>query len=160
MNNRTWRVKRIQGESLKLGIKVSKGTIRKYMRRARQGLPPAGRGQTWATFIKNHANETWACDFVQTYDLFFRTVFVYLIIELGSRRVVHYGVTRSPGDVWVAQQLREVTPFDEGPRFLIRDNDNKYGQCFRRVAADRLRCLGRLHAHRKPMRSVSDSSEA
>jgi hypothetical protein len=137
VNNRTWWAKRIQGELLKLGIKVSKETVKKYMRRARKGLPPSNHGQSWATFIANHAGETWACDFVQTFDVFFRTVFVYFIVELGSRRIVHYGVTRSPGDFWVAQRVREATPYDEGPRFLIRDNDSKYGQCFTQVAKGR-----------------------
>lgn len=137
IHNRTWRAKRIQGELLKLGIKVSKETIKKYMRRARKGLPPIKRSQTWATFLANHASEIWACDFVQTYDLFFRTVFVYFIVESGSRKVVHYGVTRSPSDVWGAQQVREATPYAEGPRFLIRDNDKKYGRFFTRVAEDR-----------------------
>jgi transposase InsO family protein len=137
VNNRTWRAKRIQGELLKLGIKVSKETVKKYMRRARKSLPPSNHGQSWATFIANHAGETWACDFVQTFDVFFRTVFVYFIVELGSRRIVHYGVTRSPGDFWVAQRVREATPYDEGPRFLIRDNDSKYGQCFTQVAKGR-----------------------
>ncbi len=78
----------------------------------------------------------WACDFVQTYDLFFRTVFVFFIIELESRRVVHFGVTRSPSDVWVAQQWRNATPFEEGPRFLIRDNDDKFGPHFSRVTGN------------------------
>lgn len=128
IHNRTWRAKRIQEDLLKLGIKVSKEMIKKYMRRARKGLPPLRRSQTWATFLANHANEIWACDFVQTYDLFFRTVFVYFIVELGSRKVVHYGVTRSPSDIWVAQQVREATPYAEDPRFLIRDNDDKYGR--------------------------------
>jgi putative transposase len=137
VNNRTWRAERIQGELLKLGFTVSRGSVRKYMRRARKGLPPQSNGQTWLTFIRNHAGETWACDFLQTYDLFFRVVFIYFIVELGSRRVVHYGVTRSPSDFWVAQQVREVTPFDEAPRFLIRDNDTKYGACFNRVTVDR-----------------------
>ena len=137
INNRTWRAPRIKGELLKLGIVVHAETVKKYMRRARKGLPPRKQGQTWATFIKNHAGETWACDFVQTYDLFFRAVFVYFIIELGSRRIVQYGVTRSPNDFWVAQQVRAATPYEEGPRFLIRDNDGKYGQCFNRVTKDR-----------------------
>jgi len=48
--------------------------------------------------------------------------------------VVHYGVTRSPSDFWVAQQVREATPYGERPRFLIRDNDSKYGAYFARVA--------------------------
>ena len=137
IQNRTWRAKRIQGELLKLGIKVSKEAVKKYMRRARKGLPSRKRSQTWSTFLANHANEIWACDFVQTYDLFFRMVFVFFIVELGSRKVVHYGVTRSPSDVWVAQQMREATPYGEGPRFLIRDNDGKYGQGFARVTEDR-----------------------
>jgi len=137
INNRTWRAKRIQGELLKLGIQINKGTVKKYMRRARRGLPPVNHGQTWATFIKNHAGDIWACDIVQTYDMFFRTVFVFFIIELGSRRVVHYGVTRAPSDFWVAQQVREATPYDEKPCFLIRDNDSKYGACFTRVTEDR-----------------------
>jgi putative transposase len=67
-------------------------------------------------------------------DLGFRALFAFVIIELGSRRVVHLGVTRHPTDAWVAQQLREATPFDERPRFLIRDNDAKYGPRFARVA--------------------------
>ncbi|RPH74675.1 integrase [bacterium] len=148
ISNRTWRAKRIQGELLKLNIKVSKETVKKYMRRARKGLPPRKRGQTWATFLANHAGETWACDFVQTYDLLFRAVFVYFIIELGSRRVVHFGVTRSPSDRWVAQQVREATPYDERPRFLIRDNDRKYGQGFTRVTEDR-----RIEVRRTPVRA-------
>jgi putative transposase len=85
------------------------------------------------TFLKNHASEIWACDFVQTYDVFFRTIFVFFVIELESRRVVHFGVTRSPSDAWVAQQWRNATPFEEGPRFLIRDNDDKFGPHFSRV---------------------------
>jgi len=141
IHNRTWRAKRIQGELLKLGIRISRGTVKKYMRRARRGLPPVKRGQAWA------------CDFVQTYDLFFRTVFAFFIIELGSRRVVHYGVTRSPSDGWVAQQLREATPYDERPRFLIRDNDSEYGQCFTRVAEDR-----RIEILRTPVRAPKANS--
>jgi transposase InsO family protein len=104
------------------------------MRQARRGLPPARKSQTWATFLANHADEIWACDFVQAYDLFFRTIFVFFIVELGSRRVVHFGVTRAPSDAWVTQQLREATPFGEGPRFLICDNDGKFGAQFERLA--------------------------
>jgi putative transposase len=87
------------------------------------------------TFLRNHASEMWACDFLQTYDLLFRSLFVFFIIELGSRRLVHFGVTRNPTDTWVAQRLREGTPFSQGPRYLIRDNDRKYGRLFARVAS-------------------------
>ena len=123
--NLTGGAERIRGELLKLGIRVSKRTIQKYMKDVRQSSRSPK--QTWATFLRNHASQIWACDFLQTYDVFFRTVFVFVIIELGSRRVVHFGVTRNPTDQWTAQQLREATPFGEGPRFLIRDNDDKFG---------------------------------
>jgi putative transposase len=73
---------------------------------------------------------------VQTYDLLFRSVFVFFIIELGSRRVVHFGTTRSPTDAWVAQPWRNATPFGEGPQFLICGNDQKYGANFARVTQD------------------------
>jgi transposase InsO family protein len=126
-----WGAERIRGELLKLGLRVSKSTIQKYIYVVRK---PGSPKQTWATFLRNHVSEIWACDFLQTYDLFFRAIFVFVVIELGSRRLVHFGVTRSPSDAWVAQQLREATPFGEGPRFLIRDNDNKYGAAFDRVA--------------------------
>jgi putative transposase len=88
--NLTWGAERIRGGLLKLGIKVSKSTIQKYMKGVRESLTSK---QTWATFLRDHAHQIWACDFLQTYDVFFRTVFVFVIIELGSRRV---GATRSP----------------------------------------------------------------
>jgi transposase InsO family protein len=84
--------------------------------------------------LRSHAHETWACDFLQTYDLLFRPIFAFFLIELGSRRIMHAGVTRAPSSAWVTQQLREATTWGEGPRFLIRDNDDKFGRRFDEVA--------------------------
>jgi transposase InsO family protein len=134
-NNRLWGAERIRGEFLKLDIRVCKRTVQKYMWQARRPLPTDRKpNQNWSTFVRNRTSQTWAADFLPVYDLFFRPLFIYFIIELGSRRVVHFGVTRSPTDEWTAQQLREATPFGEVPRFLIRDNDSKYAQKFARVA--------------------------
>ena len=130
--NHSWGAERIRGELLKLGIRVSTNAIREYLKQVR---PPGSSKQNWGTFLRNHASQIWACDLLQTYDVLFRIVFVFVIIELGSRRVVHFGVTRHPTDAWIAQQLREATPFGAKPRFLIRDNDRKYGASFDRVAA-------------------------
>ncbi len=99
-DNRLWGAERIRGELLKLGIHVSKRTIQKYMRHART---PRRRGQTWATFLQNHAKDMWACDFLQVTDLFFRSLFAFFSIELHSRKVIHVGVTRSPTDAWTAR---------------------------------------------------------
>jgi putative transposase len=76
----------------------------------------------------------WACDFLPVIDLFFRPLSLFFVVELASRRVVHFGVTRYPSDAWLAQRLREATAFGEAPRFLIRDRDHKYGEAFLRVA--------------------------
>ncbi len=130
-NNRLWGAERIQGELLKVGIKVAKRTVQRYMRRLRRPRP---HGQTWATFLRNHANAIWACDFLQVNDALFRPLFAFFITELGSRRIVHVGVTRAPSDAWVAQQLRDATPFGVAPKYLIRDNDAKYGSHFDAVA--------------------------
>jgi putative transposase len=131
MANRTWGAERIRGELLKLNIPVAKWTIQKYMRAAR---PPRRSGQTWATFLHNHADDIWACDFLPITDLLFRPLYAFFVIELASRRVVHANVTRHPTDEWVAQQLREATPFGHHPKHLIRDNDSKYGPVFAHVA--------------------------
>ncbi len=130
--NRLWGAERIRGELLKLGVRVSKRTIQKYLRAA---PPPRRAGQTWATFLSNHVGGIWACDFLPVTDVCFRPVYAFFVIALGSRRVEHVGVTRHPTDAWVAQQLREATPFGAAPRFLIRDNDAKYGPRFDRLAA-------------------------
>jgi len=129
--NWTWGAERIRGELLKLDICVAKWTIQKYMRQVR---PPRRSGQTWATFLHNHATDIWACDLLPVTDVLFRPLYAFFIVELGSRRIKHVGVTRHPTDNWRAQQLREATPFGKQPRSLIRDNDSKYGSAFARVA--------------------------
>jgi putative transposase len=130
--NIVWGTERIRGELLKLGLPIARSTIQKYLK-GRRGAGPGS--QTWTTFLRNHASAIWACDFLQTHDFWFRAIFVFVIIEHASRRVVHVGVTYHPSEAWVTQQLREATAFGEGPRFLIRDNDGKYGTRFDQVAA-------------------------
>ena len=130
-DNRLWGAERIRGELLKLGLRVCKRIIQKYMRNVRTQQP---RGQKWSTFLRTHASQIWACDFLQVTDLFSRPLFAFFMIELKSRKVIHVGVTRSPTDAWVAQQLREATPYGQAPKYLIRDNDSKFGPSFARVA--------------------------
>jgi putative transposase len=55
--------------------------------------PKRAPGQNWKTFLRNHAAEMWACDFLQVTDLFFRPLFAFFIIELQSRKVIHVNVT-------------------------------------------------------------------
>jgi putative transposase len=130
--NPLWGADRMRGELLKLDIRVSKRTIQRYLRQARPSRPS---GQSWSAFVRNHAGEIWACDFLQLSDLCFRPLYAFFLVELASRRVVHIGATRQPTDAWAAQQLREATPFGAAPRYLLHDRDSKYGALFARVAA-------------------------
>jgi putative transposase len=104
-DNPLWGSERIRGELLKLVLPVAKRTIQKYIREVR---PPRPSTQTWRTFLHNHAQDIWACDFLPVINLFFRQYFVFFIVELASRRVVHFGVTAHPTNAWVAQQRREA----------------------------------------------------
>ena len=79
--NRLWGAERIRGELLKLGVKVSKRTIQKYMLKERNNQPV----QTWSTFLKNHFHDIWACDFTVVNDLLFRSLYVFVIMELHTR---------------------------------------------------------------------------
>jgi transposase InsO family protein len=128
--NRLWGAERIRGELLKLGIRVAKRTVQRYMRGARP--PSPRRGQSWATFLRNHT--VWPCDFLQTYDIWFHPIFAFFIVDVNARRVVHVAVTRAPTQQWTAQQFRNATPFGQGPKFIIRDCDDKFGAVFDRVA--------------------------
>jgi transposase InsO family protein len=119
------------GELLKEDIKVATATIRKYSRKARH--PPAP-SETGSVFFKNHTNDVWGCDFLPVIDLFSRQFYLFFFVELGSLRIVHFNITARLTDAWVAQQLRETTPYGQAPRFLIRDRDRKYGETFTRVA--------------------------
>jgi hypothetical protein len=104
--NRLWGAERIRGELLKLGVKVSKRTIQRYMRAARPRTP---QGQRWSTFLRNQAPEIWACDFLQAYDAFFRPIFALVSIEVASRKVALAATTRFPSQAWVTQQLSNAT---------------------------------------------------
>jgi putative transposase len=130
-NNFLWGAERIRGELLKLEIKISKRTIQKHMPKK-----PKKPSQTWKTFLKNHADQIWACDFTVVHDLLFRPIYIFVIIELQSRKVVHAAVTQFPTDEWTAQQLREATPFGTRPKYLIRDRDKKFGTHFVAAASE------------------------
>ncbi|MGB2821632.1 MAG: integrase core domain-containing protein [Phycisphaerae bacterium] len=144
--NPMWGAPRILSE-LRLGYDVAESTVAKYM--LRSGKPPS---QTWRTFLANHVGQIAAIDFFTVPTVTFRVLYVFLILRHDRRRVVHFNVTTSPTARWAAQQIVEAFPFEEAPRFLLRDRDSIYGQDFR----DRIKHMGIdevLIAFRSPWQS-------
>ena len=125
LENPTWGQERIANELLlKLGLRVSPRTVRKYMPSHCVGSPGKRyHSQRWATFIRNHAKGIVACDFCVAVTLTFRVLYVFVVIEHGSRRLLHVNVIAHPTAPWTMQQFREAIPADHTYRFLIHDRD-------------------------------------
>jgi transposase InsO family protein len=110
---------------LLLGHDVAERTVAKYMVRVRN--PPS---QTWRTFLNNHLPETAACDFFTVPTVTFRVIYVFIVLRHDRRQVVHFNVTTNPHAIWTAQQMINAFPYEEAPRFLLRDRDGVYGDDF------------------------------
>ena len=121
--NPLWGAPRIHGELLKLGYELSEASVAKYMMRRR--TPPS---PTWRSFIRNHLSEMAAVDFFTVPNLAFKTLYVFVVLSLDRRRVLHFNVTDSPTAAWTSRQIVQAFPFDTAPRFLIRDRDKIYGE--------------------------------
>ena len=124
--NRTWGEERIAAELVvKLGIRVSPRTVRRYMPTA---VPPnrGSRPLAWSTFVRNHAHAVLACDFFLVATATFRLCYVFVVVEIGTRRIVHWNVTRHPSAAWTSQQFRMITPGDHRHRYVLHDRDSIY----------------------------------
>ena len=133
VENVLWGAPRIQGELLKLGFVVAQSTVAKYM--ASKGDPS---GQNWGTFLRNHAPRIAAMDLFVVPTIGFIQLYVLVIVRLARRELVWVNVTRYPTAEWIARQVTEAFPWDEAPRYLIRDRDRIYGAAVTR----RLRAMG------------------
>ena len=124
--NPTWGAPRIVGELHKLGIDVTKSTVETY--RVRPQKPPS---PTWKTFLTNHVQDLVALDFFVVPTVRHTVLFVLVILAHHRRRVVHFNITEHPTAEWTAQQVIDAFPWDEAPRYLLRDRDSIYGASFR-----------------------------
>ena len=121
--NHTWGEERIAAELLlKLGVAISPRTVRRYMRRPMPSRPAVS-SQTWSTFVRKHASETLACDFFVAVTATLRLVYVFLVLEIGTRRILHWNTTEHPTAEWTAQQFRSFLTGDEPYRFVVHDRD-------------------------------------
>jgi transposase InsO family protein len=126
-DNPSWGAPHILSELRLLGYEVSQATVAKYMPKKRK--PPS---QNWRTFLANHVPDIAAIDFFTVPTLTFGVLYVFLVLRHEQRQVVHFNVTQQPTAQWTAQQIVEAFPFDETPRFLLRDRDQIYWEYFRK----------------------------
>jgi hypothetical protein len=124
---------RIHGELLKLGFEVAQSSVAKYMAK-RRGPPSQG----WRTFLRNHAPDIAAMDLFVVPTLGFDLLYALVIVRLDRRELVWINVTANPTAEWVARQITEAFPWNEAPRYMIRDRDCIYGA----VVTRRMRAMG------------------
>jgi putative transposase len=130
--NRLWGTPRIHRELLKLGIKVSQATVGRYLPwRPKVPYP------TWRSFPHNHVTEIAAIDMFVATTATFRLLYALIVLGLDCRRVIHFGVTENPTQIWLSHQMTEAF-WDTAPHYLLRDRDTSYGPAFR----DRVQVLG------------------
>jgi transposase InsO family protein len=132
--NPLWGAPRIHGELLKLGFAVAQSTVARYVARRSYGPP----GQSWASFVRNHAPQIAAMDLFVVPTIGFNLLYAFIIVRLARRELVWVNVTARPTAEWIARQITEAFPWNEAPRYLIRDGDAIYGTVVRR----RLRSMG------------------
>lgn len=130
--NITWGQQQIADELLvKLGIQASARTVAKYLREPR---PPRSDGQRWSTFVHNHAKAIVSCDFFQSVTASFEVLYVFVALDIGSRRIIHTNVAAHPTSAWTIQQLKETLPFDHPYQYLIHDRDRIFSSAFDEIA--------------------------
>jgi len=125
-DNALWGSERIRGELLKLGIVVSRRSIRRY--RWRRPTPVGS--QSWRTFLTNEFRGIWAADLLVVQTMGFRVVYVLFFVTHDRRELVHFNVPSNPTAAWVWQQVVEATPWGRRPNYLIHDRDAVYGRDF------------------------------
>ena len=121
--NPLWSPERIHDQLMNLGITdvPAPNTIAKYLSIQK---PPSEKSlQSWKTFLANHRQGIWAMDFLTVPTIFFKVLYVLIVICHDRRVIKHFAITSHPTSAWVAQQLREATPFGNQPEYLIHDND-------------------------------------
>jgi putative transposase len=124
--NPTWGEERIAAELLlKLHIRVSPRTVRRYMP-LDSGSGNRVPSQRWMTFVRNHAQAILACDFFVVVTASFRVLYVFVLMEIGTRRIAHFNVTAHPTADWTLQHFREVVTGDQPYRFVLHDRDSIY----------------------------------
>jgi hypothetical protein len=127
IENPLWGAPRIHGELLKLGFEIAQ-MVKQH------GAP----SQAWRAFLLNHAPDIAAMDLFVVPTISFKLLYGLMIVRMARRRLLWVAVTANPTAEWIARQINEAFPWNEAPRYLIRDQDCVYGAMVTR----RVRAMG------------------
>ena len=78
----------------------------------------------------------------------FRILYVFVVLEVGTRRILHWNVTEHPTAEWTIQQFRAVITPETSHRFVLHDRDSIYAATVDRAIAS----MGR-HVLKTPVRT-------
>jgi len=120
---------KIAGEMRKLGfVRFGRSSVARILKK--HGLTPERRhsfGLGWLQFLCHYGRFIWASDFATVTTATLQTYYIVFFLEIGTRRIIHWNVSTSPDEAWVAQQFRNLSVVnDDLPRYLIHDRDSKY----------------------------------
>jgi transposase InsO family protein len=124
-DNPLWGAGRIHGELLRLGFRISDVTVKKYLPRQPKFPSPS-----WKVFFRNHFDAIAAADSFVVVTTTYRLIYGFVVLGLGRRRILHFGVTDHPTQEWILEQIREAFRGRPNLRYLLRDGDAVYGNLF------------------------------
>jgi transposase InsO family protein len=124
-DNPLWGAGRIHGELLRLGFRISDVTVKKYLPRQPKFPSPS-----WKVFFRNHFDAIAAADLFVVVTTTYRLIYGFVVLGLGRRRILHFGVTDHPTQEWILEQIREAFRGRQNLRYLLRDGDAVYGNLF------------------------------
>jgi len=157
--NPRWGYRRIQGELIKLGVRLAPSTIAQILKRNGLGPAPRRASATWREFLRAQASHIVATDFITVDTVFVHRLYVLFFLELGRRRVWITGITPHPHADWVTQQARNVTgdivEVGVEVKFLVRDRDTNYVAGF-----DEVFCSEGIQILRTPFRTPNANAYA
>jgi putative transposase len=82
----------------------------------------------WSTFLRLHAQGIIACDFLVAVTATFRLLYVFVVIEHCTRRLIHCNITAHPSATWTLQQLREAIGLQDRYKYLLHDRDSIFAK--------------------------------